>query len=584
MALSKGTRLLLWITGLGALIFMAAAAAIGLIVLADLPSLDQDEVWVDMELAGPISDGPRPDSVIVDPESIPLTVHDVAATLHHIAKDENVAGIAVELNRPSMGLAQAAEIRDGLQAIVDSGKECTVWSKTYENLTWYLASPCTLNLHPEGVPMAIGLKVSTTYYAGTLEKLGVSGDFERVGTYKSAIETYENTGPSEPSIEMYETLLDSLDQAFVLAIAEGRKMDERDVRALVDDPPVTAKTALDRGMVDALSYKDEWEDALPEDRRSFRQAHQAVTSDWHGFGPEVAVVHLQGTIVDGSSTSGGLFGGSAIGDDTVVQQLEELQEDDGVVAVVLRIDSPGGSALASDVMWRAIQELDAEKPVVASMGGYAASGGYYMAMAARHIVAQPTTVTGSIGVFGGKMALGGLYEKMGITTWTSQRGALANLYNTTQPFTDPERAKIRERIEAFYDTFVTKAADSRGMTWDELDAVAGGRVWTGYQASEVGLVDELGGLELAIERALEQVELEEGQHVGRRVLPRRSTLMEALLDGLNEQQVEAPELVELEEVLGPELTAELEAAHRLDQVLSNSGGVAAMLPERVVVQ
>jgi protease IV len=584
MALKKGTRLLLWITALGAVIFVAAAAAIALIVFADMPSFDDEDVWVDLTLAGTISDGPRPDSVIVDPENIPLTVHDISATLHYIAADEGVAGIAVELDSPALGLAGAEEIRAGLQAIVDSGKECTVWSKTFDNLSWYLASPCTLNLHPEGVPMAIGLKVSTTYYAGAMEKLGVSGDFERVGTFKSAIETYENTAPSEPTIEMYDTLLDSLDDNFTAGIAEGRDMKQGQIRRLVNDPPVTATTALDRGMVDALTYRDEWEDALPEERKPFRAAHQAVMNDWRGFGPEVAVVHLQGTIVDGSSSAGGLFGGSVIGDATVVDQLEELQKDDDVVAVVLRIDSPGGSALASDVMWRAIQELDAEKPVVASMGGYAASGGYYMAMAARHIVAQPSTLTGSIGVFGGKMAMGGLYEKLGITTWTSQRGELANLYNTTQPFTDPERAKIRERIEAFYDTFVTKAAEGRDMSWDELDAVAGGRVWTGAQAHEVNLVDELGGLELAIERALEYAEVEEGQHVGRRILPRRQTLMEALLDGLNDQQAGTPELVSAEDLLGAEVAAELEAAYRMDQVLTAGGGIAAMLPERVVVQ
>ena len=579
MALKKGTRLILWITALGALIFMAATAAIALILFADLPSFQKDGVWIEMKLSGPISDGPRADSVIVDPENIPLTIHDLAATLHGAAEDDGVVGIAVELDSPSIGLAQAEELRAGLQAFVDAGKECTVWSKTYDNLSWYLASPCELNLHPEGVPMAIGLKVSTTYYAGSLEKLGVTGDFERVGTYKSAIETYENTGPSEPTIEMYDALLDSLWENFAAGISEGRDIDVEEVAALIDDPPVTAKSALARGMVDALTYHDEWEDQLPEELRDIREQHAQVTRDWVGFGREVVVVHLQGTIVDGKSNSGGLFGGSSIGDATVVKTLEELQEDDDVVAVVLRIDSPGGSALASDVMWRAIRQLDEEKPVVASMGAYAASGGYYLSMAARHIVAQPSTLTGSIGVFGGKIALGGLYEKLGITTWTSQRGQLANLYNTTDPFTDPERAKIRERIEAFYDTFVSKAAEGRDMSWDEVDAVAGGRVWTGSQALQVGLVDELGGIETAVAKAIELAEVEEGETLGRRVLPRRSTLMEALLEGLNDQQA----TVKAEDIVGAELAAELQTAHMLDLVLS-TGGIAAMLPERIVVQ
>ncbi len=579
MALKKGTRLLLWITALGGLIFVAATAAIVLILLADLPNLRDEEVWLEMTLSGPISDGPRPDSVIVDPENIPLTIHDLAATLLASAEDEEISGLALELDSPAIGLAQAEELRAGLQAFVNAGKECTVWSKTYDNLSWYVASPCELHLHPEGVPMAIGLKVSTTYYAGTLDKLGVTGDFERVGNYKSAIETYENVGPSEPSIEMYDSLLDSLFANFTEGVAEGRKMPVEEIIALIDDPPVTAQTALDRGMVDALTYRDEWEEQLPEERRNIRAAYRQVSNGWRGFGREVAVVHMQGTIVDGSSTGGGLFSGNVIGDATVVEQLKELQDDDDVVAVVLRIDSPGGSALASDVMWRAIRELDETKPVVASMGGYAASGGYYLSMAARHIVAQPSTITGSIGVFGGKIALGGLYEKMGISTWTSQRGPLANLYNVTEPFTDPERAKIRERIEAFYDTFVSKAAESRGMEWSDLDAVAGGRVWTGSQALDVDLVDELGGIELAVQRALELAEVSEDESIGRRVLPRRMTLMEALLDGLNDQQVH----VQAQELVGPDLAAELEAVHLLDRVL-RTGGLAAMHPERIVVE
>jgi protease-4 len=594
MALEKSTRLLLWISALGFLIFGAAIVAVGLIVAGDDDLLagfgrgggDEQGEWLYLHLEGPIGDGPMPDSLIVDPEDIPLTVHDYAATLHEAARDEGVAGLDLELDMHGLGFASAQEIRGGLVAMKDAGKPCRAWSKIYENVDWYIASACDeLHIHPEGVPMAIGLKVQTSYYAGTFEKLGVSGDFERVGRFKSAIETYERTAPSESSMLMYDELLDSLYANFVADVADGRQLSEDDVRELIDDPPVTAKTAVDRGMLDAMTYRDAWAEAHPEPT-PFKKYAAQLQNRWRRSGKQVAVVHLSGQIMDGESSSGG-FGGAVIGDASVVPMLDRLAEDEDVVAVVLRVDSPGGSALASDVMWRSIVELKEEKPVVVSMASYAASGGYYIAMPADYIFAQPSTITGSIGVFGGKFAMAGLYEKIGVTTWSSQRGELAMLYNLERPFSDAERSKVRERIEAFYDTFVTKAGEGRGMTWAEIDEVAGGRVWTGSQALEVGLVDELGGIEQAVAKALELAGEESAEDIGRRILPRRQSLMEYLLKGLNEQQVQATR-VELQqeairELVGPELVDTLAYGQSLQRALAG-GGIAAMDPVRVTVR
>jgi len=593
MALKKGTRLLLWISGLGLLIFIAAAVAVVLLVVNEqdfgdfsLASADaESSEWLHVHLEGPIADGPKPDSLIVDPEDIPLTVHDIAAAIHEAAADEDIGGLVLHLDGHGLGLAGAQEIRSAIAEFDAADKECRAWSKVYENIDWYLASACgDVHLHPEGVPMAIGLKVSTSYYAGTFEKIGVSGDFERVGTFKSAIEAYENTGPSEPSIVQYEELLDSLWATFTQDIAAGREVDPTVIAELIHDPPVTAKSALERGMVDGLTYKDEFDDALEDEGIEFIEIEEyaaGVRNRWRRADEKVAVVHLQGTIIDGDSSSGG-FGGDYIGDASTVKLLEELQENEDVIAVVLRIDSPGGSALASDVMWRAIQKLDEEKPVVASMANYAASGGYYIAMATRHIVAEPGTVTGSIGVFGGKFAMAGLYEKLGITTWSSQRGELAMLYNLTDPFTDAERAKVRERIEAFYDTFVTKAAEGRGMSWDEVDAVAGGRVWTGQQAAEVGLVDELGGIETAVQVAMDEAGVVKPEDVGRMVLPRRQTLVEAVLKSLNEQQVRSAQEAALRDIAGDEVIEALARGQALQRVLE-VGGIAAMDPVQVTI-
>ncbi|MFT5583518.1 MAG: protease-4 [Cognaticolwellia sp.] len=583
--LDKGTRLLVWTLGLGGMLLVAGGVGVALLLGDGNFGQDEgDSAWMKLKLGGALPDGPMPGGLLVDPNDTPLTVHEVTAGLYKAAADPEVEGLLIELDNLSVGYAGAQELHAGLTAFREAGKECRVWSKTYDNINWLVASACDeVHIHPEGVPMVIGLSVSTTYYADLFAELGVSPDFERVGTFKSAIETYENTAPSEPTIEMYNALLDSLYGGFTQTAALGRGSSAEAVSALIMDPPVTAQSALDRGLVDAMTYKDDFfeSEGDPEELRRFKPYVNDMRNDWTKGNKRVAVVHLQGNIIDGESTSGGFGSSTAIGDSTVVPILNKLAEDDDVIAVVLRIDSPGGSALSSDVMWHAIEELDEKKPVIASMGGYAASGGYYIAMGTRHIVAQPGTLTGSIGVFGGKFALGGLFEKVGISTWTSKRGDLAGLYNVTEPFTDPERAKIRIRIEAFYDSFVSKAADSRGMSWEELDAVAGGRVWTGEQGLEVGLVDELGGLERAIEVAIEKAGVSEDEVIGRVLLPKQLTLIEVLLEGMAGQQVqtsmEARDQAALEELMGPQLSAALGWSQTLGQITEN-GGLVAMHP------
>lgn len=553
MAVKKSTRLLLWIAAVGALIAVAVGVGIVLLIWDRPTNLAGEPAWLELRLRGPLEDGPMPDAFTWDPEEVTLTTHEVAAALHRAAGDEDVTGLLLELDNPSLSMAAAQELRAGIAAVRAAGKPCIAWSKTYENLSWYVASACgDVRMHPDGVPLVLGLAVNTQYFSGALDKLGVQPDFERVGAYKSAIETFEEQAPSPASIEMYTTLLDSLYNTFVADLAASRGVGPEAIQALIDDPPVTASDALARGLVDRLSYQDELEDELGEDtpRVGMRKYIQRLRRGWGDADWTVAVLHLQGQVIDGDSSGGG-FGGSAIGDRTVVEALEDLAEDEDIDAVVLRIDSPGGSALASDVIWRAVRELDEQKPVVASMGSTAASGGYYIAMAARQIVAQPGTVTGSIGVFAGKFALGGLYDKVGITTWTLRRGELAGLLSSPQPFSELERAKLRTRIEDFYRVFITKVAQSRGLEVEAVDAVAQGRVWTGAQAAEVGLVDQLGGLEEAVALAAGLAGAPEDAAVGRRVLPRTSTLMELLLDAQN--PTEAARLEALTLLLGPEL-------------------------------
>jgi protease-4 len=246
--------------------------------------------------------------------------------------------------------------------------------------------------------------------------------------------------------------------------------------------------------------------------------------------PKLALVYAVGEIIPGDSQGGGPFGGGFAGSDTVAAALREAREDDSVKAIVLRVDSPGGSGTASDVIWREVELARKSKPVVASMGDTAASGGYYIAMGTDAIVAHPGTITGSIGVFGGKFSLRGLYDKIGLSKETVARGRRAGMFTEYRPWTDDERARIRTLLETFYVDFVTKAAKGRDKSYDDVHAVAQGRVWTGSEALRLGLVDRLGGLDAAVDVAKEKAKIDRKQEVRLVVLPERKGLIETLLE------------------------------------------------------
>jgi protease-4 len=297
---------------------------------------------------------------------------------------------------------------------------------------------------------------------------------------------------------------------------------------------------------------------------------------------KIAIVHVDGNIVDGESGSP-VMGGSFVGDKTIADILDDVRKDDSVVAVVLRVNSPGGSGLASDNMWHDLARTKAAgKPIVVSMGDYAASGGYYISSGADKIIAEPGTLTGSIGVFGGKINLGGLYEHVGVTMHTYQRGALAGLLSSTSDFSDPERAKFRQFLEGFYQTFLARVSEGRKMPVDKVHEVAQGRVWTGQQALERGLVDELGGIDLAITRARELANVPTTEDLDIERYPRRKTFVDSLMEDLEKGQSS------LTVKLPPELQTgavhdAFVTAWTLDRVFAD-GGVAAMLPGTIAVK
>jgi protease-4 len=378
-----------------------------------------------------------------------------------------------------------------------------------------------------------GLAAEVSFYKGSLDKLGVEAQFEGVGKYKNAPNQFTEGGFTAPHREQMEALVASLFDQYVRSVAEGRGLSPQVVRALVDRGPFLASEAKEAGLVDELLYRDQIEDRIPAAGRLSPGGYVKGGRGFFDGRPKVALVYAVGDIVPGEGQSSP-FGGGLAGSDTIVRGLRQAGQDDAVRAIILRVDSPGGSGTASDAIWREVGVARRKKPVVVSMGDYAASGGYYIAMGADAIVAEPGTITGSIGVFSGKFSLRGLYGKLGVSQETVRRGKNATLFSSWEPWTEEERAKVRGLNVAFYQTFITKAAEGRKKTPPEIDAVAQGRVWTGEEALRAGLVDALGGLDAAVDIARVKARIAKGQDVQIVVLPRRRGFLETLMERQDE--------------------------------------------------
>jgi protease-4 len=576
MAKTKSTRLLLWLAGIGALIMVAATVAIVLLLQDGAPGFD-DEQWLHLRLSPMLSDAPGNEGMLMDPADMPPLTSELSAAIQYAATDTSVSGLLIEMTPIGVGWAGTQELRDAILDFKESGKPCIVWADQLTNMEYYLATACDdIRLAPAGITLVNGLAMTHSYYANTLAELGVSANFEHVGDFKSAVEPYERTGPSEAAAQATDALLDSLYGQFLRGISEGRGITVEAAEGLIDSPPMNPEDALSRGMVDALVYRDEVLDEVGEERRKMSDYLGQLRRDWGRGAQTVAVIYAEGAIISGESGSQ-LFGGSYIGDRTVSSQLRKVREDDDVVAVVLRVNSPGGSGSASDTIWREVALTRAVKPVVISMGDYAASGGYYISMGANHIFAEPGTLTGSIGVFGGKMNLAGFYEEwLKMSHHTYKRGAQATLFSSMSDFNDSEREVFRSFLQGFYTTFVTKAAEGRGMTFEDLHAVAQGRVWTGEQALERGLIDELGSTNDAIEHA---ATLASATDYAIRRIPERKGFLDQLLEELADPEASANIAAELPQGI----RAGLSTAATLEAVMG-VGGPVMMLPGTIEIR
>ncbi len=587
---SRGTGLLLGLTALGALVFLISIG--GVVYLTTQQSAPKVEPgdWLLVPLAGPLTDGPARDPFVLDPSDIAPGVTEVARGIRAAAGDGRVAGLFLDVQDPMGGLATIQELRSAVVDFRASGKPCVAYAEELDFLDYYLASACTdVVMAPSGIALVNGLAVELTYFAGTLEKLGAKPQFEHVGDFKSATEPLERSEPSEAAREAYDALLDSTYGQIVSDIASSRGVDVEVVKGWIDHPALAPKRSLERGMVDAIGFRDAVMASLDSVGTEEFAAAMLVAetvepsedlpfvdvSDWLSGLEEpkgekkIAVVYAAGTIVSGEGEEG-MFGGGVLADRPFAEWMQDIRNDDSVAAVVLRVDSPGGSGLASDMMWREIKLTQKSgRPVVVSMGDYAASGGYYISAPADHIVAQRGTLTGSIGVFGGKMALAGVWENLRMTSFSFKRGAESDLLSSSIPFSDEGRRVFREFLQDFYDTFLDRVAEGRGMTRDAVHAVAQGRVWTGEQALAYGLVDELGGLDVAMAKAAELGSA--GDDFQIEVWPKQKTIFEMLAEDL---QGSRQALISV-----PQLDAGIRELALLDTLLAQ--GAVAMWPARL---
>jgi len=446
-----------------------------------------------------------------------LGLNDILKNIEKAKNDERIKGIYLEITGIPSGMATIEEIRNKLIDFKSSGKFIICYSYAYTQKGYYLASVADkIYMNPMGGIEWKGLASQVMFFKGALEKLGVEAQIFRHGQFKSAVEPFMNDHMSEASKLQSMVLLQSIwdDMLAKISKEKGISIDDLNLYAdslMVFDP----ESALEYGFIDGIKYYDEvlaelksesgveeeYEDDFLIAMSKYSKA-ELEDAEKNGSENKVAVIFAEGDIVDGGKSDG------SIGGDWLAGLIRDAREDEDVKAVVLRVNSPGGSGLASEIIWREVQLTSEVKPVVISMGNLAASGGYYISCAADYIFAQPNTITGSIGVFGMIPNIQGLMnDKLGITVDGVKTNHSSDFGSIMRPFTPEEGAFIQKQIEDFYEVFIGRVADGRGITTADVDSIGQGRVWSGINAIEIGLVDEIGGLDDAVKKAVSLADL-----------------------------------------------------------------------------
>lgn len=490
-----------------------------------------------MDMAGYFPEEPPEDfrGMLLDKEVI--THRKLLHIIHAAKTDDRIHGIYLKLGSiQNTGYARMHEIRNALRDFKTSGKPITAFMEAGDDRDYYLATAADRICMPaEGLLLMDGLYAEMMFFKDTFAKVGIEWEEVHHGKYKSAPESYTRNDMSEANREVMNAILDGIYHELLTAVMDGRGFTEEQARAAFDNGPyLVANIALEAGIIDELVYEEKLlEEVSVGENRSFealRLEDYATDVDFPKRGEKIALIYATGTIVSGENSNDPL-GEKYMGSDSITEWLDSARRDEDVRAVVMRVDSPGGSALASDIIWNEVQKTRLEKPVVISMGDLAASGGYYISMGADYIYAEPTTLTGSIGVFFMKPVIGGLYDKLELATEVMQRGENSGLLTLVETMSPEERMIIQGFVDNTYQVFVSKAAAGRNMTYEDLDAIAQGRVWMGAEALANGLVDEMGGLNDAVDKAKELAGLTPDKAVHLDVYPRKKDFFELLEEG-----------------------------------------------------
>ena len=466
---------------------------------------------------------------------------DVLDALERAGDDPRIKGLVARLGGGELGTAQLQELRDAIAAFRAKGKFTLGHADSFGEFgpgtrSYYLGAAFDeLWLQPYGEVGLVGLRVETPFFRGTLDKLGIQPRFDHRSEYKTAMNVLTETKMTPPHREETDALLNSVYEQMVRGIAEGRRLEAGQVRKLIDQGPFATQEALDAHLVDHIGYR---EDAIAAARARAGETAQLVSlaryldraGRPHESGPTIAVIYGSGLIARGDNSNNPLSGSTIMGADALTRAFRMAADDKSVHAILFRIDSPGGSASASEAIWReTLRAKEAGKPVIVSMSNVAASGGYYVAAAADKIVAEPATLTGSIGVVAGKVLIGGLSSNLGVTWDGAQVGKQADMFSVVTDFTPAERQRFERMLDDVYAGFKERVSQGRKMSAEAVEEVAKGRVWTGEDAKARGLVDELGGFDKALSLAKQAAGIAPDQDVTLKWFPAPANTPGAIL-------------------------------------------------------
>jgi protease-4 len=488
--------------------------------------------WLSLDTT--LREGPVPFAWVSEADAGP-SLAGVIDKLHTVADKARYQGVVVSVDQPKLKLNHIEALHGAFKQIQKAGKKVLVFAKAYDLRTYYLASAADqIILQRGGQVQLSGIGMEEMYVAGMLDKIGVQADLMQIGKFKGARDNFTRKSPSDAWNSNIDGLLDGLYGHIINTMADNRGLSKNKMEKLMRQSwSMSQKDYIKSPLIDRMANRDminvteaafgssfRWDQAMGQTQsrqeisgpfalfRMLMQKPQIKTDD-----ETIAVLYGQGPIVSGRSSRGqGMFAAKTIGSRTMVKALKRIRRDPDIKGAIVRIDSPGGSALASEIVWQALRRTANKKPVFVSLGNTAASGGYYIASAGDRIYAGPTSIVGSIGVVGGKLAMGGLYEKIGINVTQRNRGPMAGAFNSAKPFTQKQRKAVRASLKQVYQQFLDRVHVGRGSRIDEIEKVAKGRVFTGKQAARNGLVDNVGGLNVTLRALQKKLGLEKGDY------------------------------------------------------------------------